>query len=136
MSGHEAGGSKILPAAEWPCNDSPFLEGEVGMDDSDVCWWCDRGRQRRENLFKECTAWTKEIRVLWKAVGEASGKRDGSRDPFKSRRGIGLRVRQARARPSNTSVRDLMSDDRFMEAVLAFIGSTRVGEMKEGFACT
>ena len=50
---------------------------------------------------------------------------------FGSRKGFGLRVKQARARLSNTSVRDLLSDDRYTEAVLEFIGATRVGEVKE-----
>ena len=58
--------------------------------------------------------------------GEASGVRGRIGSPFRSRMGFGFRVRQARARPSNTSVRDLLSDhDRYTEAVLAFL--TRVG---------
>ena len=26
--------------------------------EGDVCWWCRKGRQSREHLFQECTAWT------------------------------------------------------------------------------
>ena len=96
-----------------------------------MCWWCERGRQSREHLFKECTTWTKEIRELWSAVGEASGRREEAKDRYKSRKGFGYRVRQARARPSNTSIRGLLSDDRCTEAVLAFLGETGVGEVKE-----
>ena len=76
--------------------------------------------QSREHLFKECTTWTKEIRELWSAVGEASGRREEAKDRYKSRKGFGYRVRQARARPRNTSIRGLLSDDRYTEAVLAF----------------
>ena len=55
--------------------------------------------EQRASL-KECTAWKKEIRELWTAVGEASGERMiGS---LKSRMGFGYRVRRARTNPSNT----------------------------------
>ena len=68
-------------------------------------------------------------------IGNISGRRDkekGSDRPFKSRRGFGFRVRQARASPSNTTVRELLSDKRFTGAVLDFLGNTRVGEVKAG----
>ena len=100
-----------------------------------MCWWCEKGRQSREHFFKECTAWTKEIRELWTAVGEASGRRERAEDRFKGRRGFGYRVKQARARPSNTSIRDLLSNDRYTETALSFLGATRVGEVKEGAIC-
>ena len=64
-----------------------------------------------------------------------SGKRGEGDGPFKSRKGFGFHVRQARARPSNTSVRDLMSDDRYTSAVLDFLEKTRVGEVREGVIC-
>lgn len=41
---------------------APFLKEKWGWIDRDMCWWCEKGRQSRANLFKECTAWTKEIR--------------------------------------------------------------------------
>ena len=65
---------------------------------------------------------------MWTAAGKASGAREETREPFKSRRGFGYQVRQARARPSNTSVRELLSDDRFTEAVLDFLRNTKVGK--------
>ena len=92
-----------------------------------------QGKQSREDLFKECTTWTREIRELWATVEEASGGRTG--DQFKSRTGFGYRVRQARARPSNTPIRDLLSDDRYSDAVVAFLGATRVGEVRQGVVC-
>ena len=72
----------------------------------------------REHLFRECTAWTKGVCELWTAVGEASGGYGGNH--FKCRKGFGFRVRLAKARPSNTSIRDLLSDDRYTEAVFWF----------------
>ena len=71
----------------------------------------------------------------WEEVGRISGRRGEAEGPFKSRRGFGFHVRQARVRPSNTTVRELMSDDRYTGAVLDFLGKTRVGEVKEGVIC-
>ena len=68
-------------------------------------------------------------------MGEASGKRETTEDPFKSRKGFGCGVRQAKARPSNTSIRDLLSDDRYTEAVLEFLDTTRVREVKARALC-
>ena len=68
-------------------------------------------------------------------VGGVSGRREGGDGPFKSRKGFGFHVRQARARPSNTTVRELLSNSRYTEAVLDFLGKTRVGEVKEGVIC-
>ena len=72
---------------------------------------------------------------MWSAVGKASGRRQEGDGPFRSRRGFGFHVRQARARPSNTTVRELLSNSRYTEAVLDFLGKTRVGEVKEGVIC-
>ena len=111
-----------------------------GWTSSDRCWWCEGGRQSRDHLFKECKTWKKEIAELWKEVGRISGKRkemedDRDEGPYKSRKGFGFHVRQARARPSNTTVRELLSNSRYTNAVLDFLGSTRVGEVKEGVIC-
>lgn len=112
---------------------APFLRSRWGRTDSDICWWCEKRRQSREHLFKECMAWKKE---LWRAAGEASGGREVTENPFKSRKGFGFWVRQARDKPSNTSIRDLLSDDRYTEAVLAFLETTGAGKAKEGIICT
>ena len=111
---------------------APFLKDRWGWSDTDECWWCNKNRQSREYLFKECTRWKKEIKELWKEVGEASGKRGGHATDFKSRKGFGYRVKEAKARPSNTPIRELLSDDRYTEAVLAFLKATKVGEVKAG----
>ena len=116
------------------------LTQSLGWTDSDRCWWCNRGRQSRDHLFKECVMWKKEIDELWKEVGRVSGRRGEEKDdrdggPFRSRKGFGFHVRQARARPSNTTVRELLSNNRYTDAVLDFLGKTRVGEVKEGVIC-
>ena len=54
--------------------------------------------------------------------------------PSKSRKGFGFHIRQARTRPSNT-VRELLSNNRYTEAVLEFLRKTRVGEVKDGVIC-
>ena len=115
-----------------------YLKERWGWIDTDKCWWCDGGRQRREHLFKECGTWKDEIRELWEKVGNISGKRDRERRidrPFKSKKGFGFHVRQARARPSNTTVRELLLNERYTEVVLDFLGKTRVGEVKAGVIC-
>ena len=119
---------------------APFLKEKWGWVDSDRCWWCNGGRQSRDHLFKECATWNKEIKELWKEVGKISGRRKEGKDdrdggPLKSRRGFGFCVRQARARPKNTTVKELLSNSRYAEAVLDFLGKTRVGEVREGVIC-
>ena len=119
---------------------APFLKDKWRWTDSDQCWWCGRGRQSREHLFKECTTWKKEIRELWEEVGKISGRRretgkERDERAYRSRKGFGFHVRQARARPSNTTVRELLSDERYTSAVLDFLSKTRVGEVKEGVIC-
>ena len=54
---------------------------------------------------------------------------------YKSRKGFGFHVRQARARPSNVTVRELLSDGRYTGAVLDFLEKTKVGEVKAGVIC-
>ena len=114
---------------------APFLKDRWGWTDSDACWWCNGGRQSRDHLFKECRRWEEGVGKLWDAVGRASGRRPEGDGPFKSRKGFGFHVRRAVARPSNTAVRELLSNDRYTEAVLDFLRGTRVGEVKEGVIC-
>ena len=93
------------------------------------------GRQSREHLFKECKAWAREIKELWTTVGKISGRKEQTGGPFRSGKGFGYGVRQARARPSNTSVRDLLSGEQYTDAVLKFLEDTKVGEVKAGVIC-
>ena len=102
--------------------------------ESDVCWWRCGGRQSREHLFKECRTWKSEIRKLWTEVGEISGagtnggENRGVYEIYKGRKGFCFGVAKRKRRP----VRDLLSDERFTEAVLKFLEETGVGKVKQG----
>lgn len=110
----------------------PFLKEKFGWVESDGCFWCGGGRQSREHLFKECIAWKDEIRKLWKEVGEASGNKNTGQSVYKGRKGFCLGMGSGVARPGNTPVRKLLSDERFVEAVLKSLESTGVGKVKQG----
>ena len=100
---------------------------------TDQCWWCSCGRQSREHLFKECRTWKKEIRELWKRVGEISGKgteRPGKARPGRRSKGFGFRSQEYRVGPGNCPVRKLLSEPLFMDAVLDFVEKTDVGKIK------
>ena len=88
----------------------------------------------REHLFKECMAWKQEIR-LWRKVGEASLSKDGAGKTadrlYKGGKGFAFGVTGA-AGPGNTSVKKLLSDSRFVGAVLDFLKSTGAGKLKSG----
>ena len=47
----------------------------------------------REHLLKECITWRKEIRTLWKEVGQAGDKEAGRERVGKGRKGFWYRVR-------------------------------------------
>ena len=117
---------------------APFLKDKFGWVDSDQCWWCSSGRQSREHLFKECHAWKKEIRELWKRVGEISNvsrnDEKGSliRKGKRRKKGFGFYSQEFGVRPGNCTVGKLMNDSRFSEAVLIFLESTQVGLVKKG----
>jgi len=66
-------------------------------------------------------------------VAEISGKRVDDRvSQWKSRKGFRYHVKNSRVRPSNTSVGDLVLSDCYVEVVLRFIRTTRVGMIKAG----
>ena len=87
--------------------------------DTDQCWRVGtKGRQNRKHLSRSSyilyAVCVREIRTLWKRVGEASGHRSEgvTEDIFwKSRKGFGYHVRPARARYSSNSVRDLLAGE-------------------------
>ena len=65
-------------------------------------------------------------------MGSISGERKaGGSNTLKSRRVFGHNVKGACARPSDVTVRDLLGNEEFLEAVLKFLGSTGVGPIKE-----
>ena len=51
---------------------------------------------------------------------------------MKGRGGFGVGIRSARARQSNTMVRDLLAVNQFTGAVLDFLRTTGVGTIKAG----
>ena len=130
--------SRFFQLASGHAMTAPFLKEKFKWTDSDICWWCSRGRQTREHLFKECSAWKEEIRKLWKEVGEATieqGRWTG-KSMYKGKKGFGLGVKlggDQRARgPGNTSVGTLLADERCIPAVLSFLADTRCGQVREG----
>ena len=67
-------------------------------------------------------------------MGEASsnGSEARSRGAFRGRRGFCLGMGSGVARPGNTSITKLLSDRRFVDAVLDFPKNTGVGKIKQG----
>ena len=117
---------------------APFLKEKFGWVDSDICWWCSKGRQTREHLFKECSAWKQEIRKLWREVEEIAGdqEKEFGGGTYKGRKGLRLGSQgkngKGARRPGNTSVRCLMANERCIPAIISFLNSTKCGQVKEG----
>jgi len=45
-----------------------------GHTEDDKCWWCRKGTlQMREHLLRHCSEWKDKQKVLWTAVGKATG---------------------------------------------------------------
>lgn len=82
-------------------------------------------------VFKECRAWKDEIRTLWKEVGELSclDKRSTEDGVCEGRKGFMLGMSKGKSGPGNTSVRKLF-DERFLDPVLKFLRSNKVGKLK------
>lgn len=78
--------------------------------------------------------WKDEIDELWKRLGDISGDRgrDGREHHLNSRKGFGYGIRKTKVRPSNTSIRDLLGNGAFAEAILPFLKDTKIGMIKEG----
>jgi hypothetical protein len=79
----------------------------IGSRKDDTCWWCQRSgiTQTREHLFKTCTAWRQQQKMLWKEVRLQTGL---GRDRF--------------------WIADMFADERYMEAIIAFLESTDMGQ--------
>lgn len=77
-----------------------------------------------------------ETGSLWKEERRASGSGNGGEQRqtprWRSRKDFGHHARQATARPSNMTVRDLLSDGRCTKTVLGFLKARRVGKIKKG----
>lgn len=105
-----------------------FLKERWGWIDSGQCWWRHEGREIRKHRFKERTTWKKGIRQLWEDLGRGR-HHPRERPAWKSRRGFGYHARQAAARPSNTSIRDPLGNERCRET-----GSLRLPQQHESGA--
>ena len=68
------------------------------------CWWCRYRTQTGDHLFKECSEWKPQQKILWGDVKKETGK---WKDRWK--------------------VRDLLADGRCSRAVLDFLSATDVG---------
>jgi len=66
--------------------------------------WCRHQTQTRDHLFKECTEWKPQQKILWAEVKKETGR---WKDRWK--------------------VRDLLGDGRCSQAVLDFLATTDVG---------
>lgn len=85
---------------------APFLEEKWEWVDSGKYRRCNKGRQSREHLSKECREWKKEIHMLQDRVGNVLGDRkDGARSGApKCKKGLGYDVWKAKIRPSNIAI--------------------------------
>jgi hypothetical protein len=68
------------------------------------CWWFPCPTQTRDHLFKVCTAWNNQQRILRAEVGKETGRWQ-----------------------SRWKVRDLLADERCSRAVLHILSTTDVG---------
>lgn len=59
----------------------------------------------------------------------------GPREYTQKQEGFQLAGQAGQGEAENTTIRDLLSDDLYTEAVLDFLRATRVGEFKEGAIC-
>jgi len=81
-----------------------------GHRDDDKCWWCGGGgrtaAQTREHLFRHCSRWKDQQKMLWKEVGKATGWRTG--------------------RCRHVQVSELLSMEKCDKAVMDFLAATDV----------
>ena len=88
----------------------PFLKDKIHKAADDKCWWCGGGKQQtRHHFFTQCRAWLPQIRTLWRDIGKALGWKH----------------------PRAPSGKWLWKEES-TEAVLAYLGSTRVGYISAG----
>ena len=95
---------------------------------SQICVGGWRWKTGKGVCFKECIACRDEIRALWREFGKASvgnKSEDGSRGR-KYRRRKGFDLGGMGSSGPGTTVKRLLSDDRFTDAVIAFLKATKV----------
>ena len=64
-------------------------------------------------------------------MGQAGGKKAGEERVGKGRKGFSCRVRYGPGL-GNTTVRELLSEEQYVAAVLDYLRATKVGMVKEG----
>jgi hypothetical protein len=80
-----------------------------GHREDDNCWWCEeRVAQTREQLFRHCSRWKDQQKVLWTVVGKATGWKAG--------------------RCRHMQVSELFSMEQCDQAVMDFLATTEVGK--------
>ena len=110
LSGHAAIGS--------------CLKDKIRKTEDDRCWWCGGGeRQTRHHLFTECRAWMPQIRRLWKDIGKAHGWKHPRAPSDK----YSIYSRGTSQRCNDLYSGKWLWKEKFTEAVLAFLGSTKIG---------
>ena len=70
--------------------------------------------------------------MVMSTVQERQGQRPRRRGDMEEQKGFGYRVRQARSRPSNASIRNSLVDDECTGAIVRFLKAAKVGKVKEG----
>jgi len=85
-----------------------------GNRDNDKCWLCGgSGRtvaQMREHLFRHCSRWKDQQKVLWKEVGEATGWKVGT--------------------CRHVQVSKLLSMEKWDKVVMDFLAATDIGKFQ------
>jgi hypothetical protein len=86
----------------------PYLK-RFGHREDDICWWCRGGAvQMREHLFRHCSRWKDQQKMLWKTVGKARGWKAG--------------------RCRHVQISELFSMEKCDQAVMDFLAATDVGK--------
>jgi len=80
-----------------------------GHREDDKCWWCEgTAAQTREHVFRHCSRWRDQQKVLWKAVGKVTGWKAG--------------------RCRHVQISELFTMEECDQAVMDFLAATEVGK--------
>lgn len=85
-----------------------------------------QARQSREHIFKECKGWEMEVRALWDRVGK------GAKTEEVGPSTAGKASVMISKNPELAQTQDLLGNEKFTDAVLAFLKDTKVEMVKEG----
>jgi len=77
--------------------------------EDDKCWWCEgTAAQTREHVFRHCSRWRDQQKMLWKAVGKVTGWKAG--------------------RCRHVQISELFTMEECDQAVIDFLAATDVGK--------